>query len=71
MFDCPESEIRERLAAAARVLTEARSRRPPPHRDDKIVTAWNGLAIGALARGARVFGREDLAAGGERRRRSS
>jgi hypothetical protein len=61
MFDCPESEIRERLAAAARVLTEARSRRPAPHRDDKIVTAWNGLAIGALARGARVFGREDLA----------
>ena len=26
------------------------------------MTAWNGLAIGALARGARVLGREDLAA---------
>ena len=66
MFDCPEREIRERLAAAAPVLTEARRRRPPPHRDDKIVTAWNGLAIGALARGARVFGRGDLTEAAER-----
>jgi uncharacterized protein len=62
MFDCPENEIRERLAAASVMLTKARLKRPPPHRDDKIVTAWNGLAIGALARGARVFEREDLAA---------
>ena len=61
MFDCPESEIRERLAAAALVLTAARLKRPPPHRDDKIVTAWNGLAIGALARGARLLARADLA----------
>ena len=55
MFDCPESEIRERLAVAAAVLLEARGKRPPPHRDDKIVAAWNGLAIGALARGARLL----------------
>jgi len=60
-FACPEHEIRERLAAAAKVLLAARGRRPPPHRDDKLVTAWNGLAIGALARGARVLGRADLA----------
>jgi len=62
LFDCGVEEIRERLAAAKRTLSEARAKRPPPHRDDKIVTAWNGLAIGALARGARVFGREDLSA---------
>ena len=60
MFGCPENEIRERIAVATGVLTDARNRRPQPHRDDKIVTAWNGLAIGALARGARVFGRGDL-----------
>ena len=61
MFDCPGTEIRERLVAAREALLGARAKRPLPHRDDKIVTAWNGLAIGALARGARVFGRDDLA----------
>ncbi|HSP43955.1 MAG TPA: hypothetical protein VLO11_13865, partial [Luteolibacter sp.] len=61
LFDCPETEIRERLAAARKILLERRATRPPPHRDDKIVTAWNGLAIGALARGARVMQRPDLA----------
>lgn len=60
IFDCPESEIRERLSAAKLILTNHRDKRPPPHRDDKIVTAWNGLVIGALARGGRVFDRADL-----------
>ena len=60
-FGRPQHDIRECLGAAAKTLLEARSRRPPPHRDDKLVTAWNGLAIGALARGARVLGRDDLA----------
>jgi uncharacterized protein YyaL (SSP411 family) len=60
-FDCSESEIRERLLVCREILMEARSRRPLPHRDDKIVTAWNGLVIGALARGARVLGGDHLA----------
>ncbi len=53
-------EIRTNLADSAEILTVARLKRPIPHRDDKIVTAWNGLAIGALARGARVLARADL-----------
>jgi hypothetical protein len=36
----------------------ARSKRPRPDRDDKILTAWNGLMIAAFARVARVLDSE-------------
>src|SRR3712207_1740958 len=35
----------ERLARVRAALGEARAQRPQPARDDKVVTAWNGLAI--------------------------
>jgi hypothetical protein len=38
-----------RLASVRERLSAARSRRPQPARDDKVVTAWNGLAVAALA----------------------
>jgi len=38
-----------RWAQARSRLAAARRRRPQPLRDDKVVTAWNGLAIGVLA----------------------
>ena len=37
-------------------LLELREKRPRPHLDDKIITAWNGLMISAFARGAQVLG---------------
>ena len=37
-------------------LLEVRARRPRPHRDDKIVTSYNGLMISALARAGLVLG---------------
>jgi uncharacterized protein len=55
-------DVMAALVRARGVLFHARSERPRPHRDDKIITAWNGLMIGAFARAARVL------AGSPRRR---
>ncbi|MFP5380373.1 MAG: thioredoxin domain-containing protein, partial [Vicinamibacteria bacterium] len=51
------------LRQARQLLFEARRRRPAPALDDKIVTAWNGLAIAAFARAGRVLRRQGTSAG--------
>ena len=45
-----------RLQAALEKLKAVRAARPRPLLDDKVITAWNGLMISALAKGARVLG---------------
>jgi uncharacterized protein YyaL (SSP411 family) len=45
-----------RLAAALARLRETRKRRPPPHRDDKVIAAWNGMMVSALVRAHFVLG---------------
>lgn len=47
------------LAAARAKLRAAREQRVRPGRDEKILTAWNGLMINGMAHAARVFGRDD------------
>ncbi|MEU1807243.1 thioredoxin domain-containing protein [Streptomyces sp. NPDC019937] len=49
-----------RLASVRERLLAARERRERPGRDDKIVAAWNGLAIAALAETGAYFDRPDL-----------
>ncbi len=44
------------LKKAKETLFQAREKRPKPERDEKIITAWNGLMITALAHGSSVLG---------------
>jgi hypothetical protein len=37
---------------------EERAKHLPPHKDDKILTSWNGLMIAAMAKGYQVLGDE-------------
>lgn len=43
------------LKKARSALLIERERRPKPHTDDKIIAAWNGLMISALARASQVL----------------
>jgi len=50
------------LESAKRKLTAIRQRRPHPHLDDKVLSAWNGLMISGFAKAAQVFDRLDYRA---------
>lgn len=55
------AEVEKRLSRARRTLLEARNRRVWPGRDEKVLTAWNGLAIGGMAVAARALQRNEPA----------
>jgi uncharacterized protein YyaL (SSP411 family) len=48
-------ELAQRLEGARKKLFEERAKRVHPHKDDKILTDWNGLMIAALAKGSQAF----------------
>jgi uncharacterized protein YyaL (SSP411 family) len=54
-----EAQCAALLASARGKLRAARERRVRPGRDEKILASWNALMIGAMARAAAVFGRDD------------
>jgi uncharacterized protein YyaL (SSP411 family) len=54
-FEGTPASIATRLANIRGRLFEVRTERVPPARDDKILTAWNALAISGLARTARLL----------------
>ncbi|QGQ19438.1 DUF255 domain-containing protein [Cellulomonas sp. JZ18] len=54
-----EPDDADRFASVRARLRAARERRPRPARDDKVVSAWNGLAVAALAEAGAVLERPD------------
>ncbi len=54
------------LADARRRLFIERGKRVRPHRDDKVITAWNGLMIAAMAMAARVLGNAEYGCAAQR-----
>jgi uncharacterized protein len=60
-FEHGRSVLRGELDEQTRVrLLEIRAARPQPALDDKVIAAWNGLALAALAEGARRLARSSL-----------
>ncbi len=55
VYEVSEEEARRTLEESRERLLIARASRPRPHRDDKILTAWNALMISAFALGGRVL----------------
>ena len=54
-FGRTEAEIADILHNARQILLQRRTQRTRPHLDDKVITAWNGLMLSALAKGSRVL----------------
>jgi len=52
----PAAKVAAALDLAKEKLRAAREKRPPPLRDEKVLAAWNGLAISAFARASLVLG---------------
>jgi uncharacterized protein YyaL (SSP411 family)/aryl-alcohol dehydrogenase-like predicted oxidoreductase len=57
-IDLTTDELLETAARAKPALYRARQQRIPPGLDDKVITAWNGMMLSALAEAARVFGED-------------
>ena len=55
-FSSTPEEVSDILEQARERLRELRAARVRPHRDEKTITAWNGLMLSALAQGAQVLG---------------
>jgi hypothetical protein len=54
-FKLGVEDINKMLRKAKEKLNGKRAKRPAPHRDDKILTDWNGLALGTFAFAFRVL----------------
>jgi uncharacterized protein len=56
-----KEEISKKIKTIRKKLFEYREKRVHPHKDDKILTDWNGLMICALAKAAQAFNNQKYA----------
>lgn len=54
-LSCSPEELRRTIDRVKPLVYQARLKRVPPGLDDKIITAWNGMMISAMAEAARVL----------------
>ena len=57
--DLNADDVKRDLEQARQKLFAVREERVDPHKDDKILTAWNGLMIAGLAKAGRAFNNQD------------
>jgi uncharacterized protein len=55
MLNLSESEIENKIETIRKKLFNQREKRVHPHKDDKILTDWNGLMIASLSKASQVF----------------
>lgn len=65
-LNLPAPELKVRVKGWHARLLAKRCERPRPYRDDKVLTAWNGLMIAALGKAAFAFNRSDWSAAAEK-----
>jgi uncharacterized protein YyaL (SSP411 family) len=66
MLPLPLDELRGRLRRSKEKVLEVRGKRVWPGRDEKILTAWNGLMIASFAKAAQVLEKPEYANAAER-----
>ncbi|MFC1990052.1 thioredoxin domain-containing protein [Chloroflexota bacterium] len=59
-------DLRAQITEVRQKLFAHREKRIHPHKDDKILTDWNGLMVAALAKGAQVFDEPEYASTAKR-----
>jgi len=65
-LDVSIPELQNRLESIRQKLFAHREERVHPHKDDKILTDWNGLMVAAMARGARILDEPGYASAAKR-----
>ena len=65
-FEVPTDKINEIIEEGTKILFKEREKRPLPHRDDKILTSWNGLMLSAFAIAYQAFGDESYLSSAKR-----